>query len=241
MDTAQIIIYAVIGFVIGILLPAILSLVWERIKRKDMLRERIKELRSEKILEADENTSYKVISPETLSRLVKHTVVYDIPENEAKALIYVGFLTKVGSGYIVNEEIVSDYINRIKSIELREKNLDESVTKYLMSRYGVANIVIYEISREIGLKMLYMMADTKISDKIAREPGFIDNLFMIGAETTLNIEGTKVTIIPKDKHFFVIELLPNANPEHIANAIKRLNIPDNINDINQLRDMLISL
>ena len=241
MSTAQMIIYIILGFIIGILLPHIVLLILDKIKKRDTLEKKIKALRSESIkpIIENEDITHVVIGPDTIERLAKHTIVYDIPQNEAKALIQIGLLERVGGGYIVDTEAVSHYIERIKSIEIRERHIDVQTAKYLLSRYGVANMLIYSISREIGLTQLYRLAETKLTERIDREPSFVDNLYMISTEGVMDIGDMKVAIIPKNSYFFIIELTPTANPEHIINAIKRLDkIPDNVE---QLKDILTSL
>lgn len=238
MSIEQIIVYCILGFIIGMLLPHITSLLWSKIKRKDILREKIRSISEELETPHTIDTTYVVIRPETILRLAKYTIIYNITEAETKALLHAGFIQRAGGGYIVNTQAVAEYISQLKNIEINETEIDEEVGIYLLSRFGIANLIIYKISREMGLICIYRLGSTRLTEKIAMEPAFADNLFMIGTKTTLSVDGMNLVIIPEGQYFFIIEILPSANPDNIINAFSRIKLPENTE---QIRDILLSL
>ncbi len=238
MSLEQIILYCVLGFIIGILLPHIALFILDKIRNRNILKERIKAIRREIETPHPTSATYIVISPETIARLAKYTIIYNIPETEAKALMQAGFIQKAGRGYIVNTPVVADYVSQLKSIEIGNVEIDEEVGKYLLSRFGIANLVIYKIDRKIGLTCIYSIGRTKLTDKISKDPAFAHNLFMIGTKTTLSVDGMDLVVIPEGQYFFIIEILPSANPDNIINAFSRVKPPENTE---QIRDLLLSL
>jgi len=238
------IVYGAVAFIIGVLIAYGIDKIYAAIKEKfssrERIRSRIRRLQGESEAKTTQNR-YIIVEPDIIGKIARHDVIgiNEIDSLVADALEQGGFLIRCGShGWLVNRDKVREYIDSLRDIEWSEHITDMDVAKYLLSRYGIANIVIYEISREEGLMEKYRVGNTRLTELIDSDESIVDNLFMVGRNlNTANIQGVKIAIHSTETHFVIAEVIGN-DVESVLGALRKLRIPESIEE---LRDTLMTL
>jgi len=242
------VLYGVLAFLIGILIAYIADKIHSSIKRRlagrGRIKERIRRLQEELERVEPERGRYILIGPEIIQLLARYDVVDrdEIPSQIASVLEENGFIRRCGTyGYIVNREAIRQYVLALQSIRLAIDHIcDDDVVKYLLSKYGILNIIIYRIDREEGLIQIYRASgNTKLALLIDEDSSIIDNMFMLGPNiSTANIHGIRVVVHSTPQYFIIAEIASNADQDIVLGALKKLEVKDNIEE---LRDALMTL
>jgi len=240
----QLIALAVLSFIVGMIVSRIIRILagYLSVERRHMehLRARYEMLRRQTI-EEGRRTRYIVIPPDILEKLTKYTVldVEELPAGISEALELSGFIERHRHGYLVNIEAVTRYVEAIRGLAPRGTYLDPEVSRHLLSRYGIMNIFIYEVSREEGLILRYVSSSTRLSDRINRDPGIIDNLFMLGENiSTAEIDGSKIVVHYRDGYYIIAEITTTADPETVRRILEQVRISENLD---QIRESLMNI
>ena len=240
------IVYGAIAFVIGILIAygadKIYTSIKKRFSSKEKIRSRIRRLQQVESEAKTTQNRYVIVGPEIIGRIARHDVIgiNEIDGLVADALEQSGFLIRCGShGYLVNRNKVRGYIDSLRNIEWSEHTADMDVAKYLLSRYGVANIIIYKIDREEGLVEIYRVGNTRLTELLDNDGSIVDNLFMVGNNlSTANIQGTRIVVHSTETHFIIAEVIGDSDIESVLGALRKLRIPESVEE---LRDALMTL
>ena len=235
------VVMAILGFIIGILLVIIISLILERIRKEPPLVKKIKQLARNSSMEHER---VLIMDPRIIPILMENWVIErdNLDPEQVTVLEKTGFIRSEGDIIIVNTEAIKTYIESINTSIQQPSIPTIHDCSPRIAKYGILSLTFFGIESSVGPVIKYTTALTKFTRKLIEDEELRANIFILSRRVEeVNMEGARIIIIEIGGGergvggYIVAELTKNADATKVKQILSRIRqIPETVQSAKEI-------